>query len=133
MDRRRVLRMLAVSSLFLSALARKALAQAGTKPSDVPPLIPLGDGAQAQGLGLPADWNFVAPLKWNEVDASLKAGLNSALRDSSPITLAGIRVVRSSGQIETGSLDPVGAAVELPDSVSSIVAPADEVLSLDVL
>jgi hypothetical protein len=132
MDRRNVLGMLAVSGAVLSSLVRKAFAAADAAPGALPspPLIP---AEQASSLGLPSDWRFVAPRQWSSVDKSISARLNSALRDSSPIDLGGIRVVRASGQIETGRLDPVGLAVELPPALAGIVGPADEMLSLEVL
>ena len=111
MDRRSVLGMLAVSSVFLSSFMRKALGQSGP---DVPLSLPGASGEEAQSLGLPSDWRFVAPSQWKTVDATLAARLNPALRDNSPIELGGIRVMRSSGKIETGQLDPVGNSVELP-------------------
>ena len=49
-----------------------------------------------------------------------------------PIDLGGIKVTRS-GQIETGRLDPVGLAVELPPEVAALVSPADEALNLEVI
>ncbi len=130
MDRRSVLGMLAVSSVFLSSFMRKALGQPGP---DVPLSLPGASSEEAQSLGLPSDWRFVAPSQWKTVDATLAARLNPALRDNSPIELGGIRVMRSSGKIETGQLDPVGDSVELPPALAAIVTPADEALSLDVL
>src|SRR3990170_2783719 len=130
MDRRSVLRMLALSGVLLSSLARKALGQADP---DEAVSLPGATAEEAQRLGLPSDWRFVAPRQWGSVDASLAARLNPALRDSSPIDLGGIRVMRSSGKIETGKLDPVGASVELPPALMGIVAPADEALSLEAL
>ena len=132
MDRRSVLGMLAVSGVFLSSLVRKALAEADPAPGTLPSSPP-GPAPSAGNVGLPSDWRFVAPRQWSTVDKSISTRLNSALRDTSPIDLGGIRVVRSSGQIETGRLDPVGLAVELPPSLAGIVGPADEVLSLEVL
>jgi hypothetical protein len=135
MDRRGVLRLLAVSGVFLSSLTRKALAQATADAPSLPDpaSLPGASAEEAQSLGLPSDWRFVAPRQWGSVDASLKARLNSALRDSSPIDLGGINVARSSGKIETGKLDPVGASLPLPPALLGIIAPADEVLSLEVL
>jgi hypothetical protein len=130
MDRRGVLRMLAVSGVLLSSLARKALGQIAP---DEPVSLPGATAEEAQSLGLPSDWRFVTPSQWGKVDASLTAKLNPALRDTSPIDLGGIRVTRASGKIETGKLDPVGASVELPPALSGIVAPADEALSLEAL
>jgi hypothetical protein len=132
MDRRSVLGMLALSGVLLSSLVRKALGEDAAAPGALPsgPAAPANAGRH---LGLPSDWTFVAPRQWATVDASLEARLNSVLRDTSPIDLGGIRVVRSSGQIETGKLDPVGPAIELPPSLAAIVGPADEVLSLEVL
>ena len=130
MDRRSVLGMLAVSGVLLSSSMRKALGQSG---ADAPLALPGASGEEAQSLGLPSDWRFVAPSQWKTVDATLAARLNPALRDTSPIELGGIRVMRSSGKIETGQLDPVGNSVELPPSLDGIVVPADEALSLEVL
>ncbi len=106
MDRRSVLGMLALSGVLLSSLVRKALGEDAAAPGALPsgPAAPANAGRH---LGLPSDWTFVAPRQWATVDASLEARLNSVLRDTSPIDLGGIRVVRSSGQIETGKLDPV--------------------------
>ncbi len=129
-DRRSVLGMLAVSSVFLSSFMRKALGQSAP---DAPLSLPGASSEEAQSLGLPSDWRFVAPSQWKTVDATLAARLNPALRDNSPIELGGIRVMRSSGKIETGQLDPVGDSVELPPALAGIVTPADEALSLDVL
>jgi hypothetical protein len=130
MDRRGVLRMLAVSGIFLSSLARKALSQADP---DVPAALPGASAEETQSLGLPSDWRFVTPSQWQKVEDSLAARLNSTLRDSSPIDLGGIKVARSSGKIETGKLDPVGVSIDLPPSLAGVVLPADEALSLDVL
>ncbi len=122
--------MLAVSGVLLSSFMRKALGQSG---AGVPLSLPGASGEEAQSLGLPSDWRFVAPTQWKTVDATLAARLNPALRDTSPIELGGIRVMRSSGKIETGQLDPVGDSVELPPALDGIVTPADEALSLEVL
>ena len=122
--------MLAVSGVLLSSFVRKALGQ--TEP-DAPVSLPGAAEEAAQRLGLPSDWRFVAPAQWNTVDATLAARLNPALRDNSPIELGGIRVMRSSGKIEAGQLDPVGNSVEIPDALVGIVAPADEALSLEAL
>jgi hypothetical protein len=130
MDRRSVLGMLAVSGVLLSSFMRKAL---GQSEPDAPLSLPGASGEQAQSLGLPSDWRFVAPTQWNTVDATLTARLNPALRDNSPIELGGIRVMRSSGKIETGQLDPVGQSVEIPAALAGIVTPADEALSLEAL
>jgi len=130
MDRRSVLRMLALSSVLLSSFARKAIGQA---EPDQPLALPGASAEEAQSLGLPSDWRFVAPSQWGSVEESLAARLNPALRDSSPIDLGGIKVMRSSGKIETGKLDPVGTSVELPPPLLGIVAPADEALSLEAL
>jgi len=132
MDRRNVLGLLAVSGVFLSSLVRKVYAEADPAPGALPS-APLDPAQSAETIGLPSDWRFVAPLQWDSVDKSISTRLTSALRDTSPIDLGGIRVVRSSGQIETGRLDPVGLAVELPTSLAGIVGPSDEVLSLEVL
>jgi hypothetical protein len=87
----------------------------------------------AQSLGLPSDWRFVPPRQWRSVEQSLAARLNPALRDTGPIDLGGIKIMRASGEIAIGQLDPVGTFVELPESLSGIVAPADEALSLEAL
>lgn len=124
-DRRSVLGMLAVSGVLLSSFMRKAL---GQSEPDTPLSLPGASGEQAQSLGLPSDWRFVAPAEWNTVDATLTARLNPALRDNSPIELGGIKVMRSSGKIETGQLDPVGQSVEflrrLPASSSRPTRPS---------
>ena len=130
MDRRSVLGMLAVSGVLLSSFMRKAL---GQSDADAPVSLPGASGEAAQSLGLPSDWRFVAPTQWGTVDATLAARLNPALRDNSPIELGGIRVMRSSGRIETGQLDPVGDSVELPPALAGVVAPADEALSTEAL
>jgi hypothetical protein len=130
MDRRTVLRMLGVSSVLLSALARKAIGaspDATTTPANADAAL-----QQSARHGLPEDWQFVTPTRWATVDESLKTRLNSVLRDSSPIDLGGIKVARS-GQIETGRLDPVGLAVEIPPEVAALVQPADEALNLEVI
>ena len=127
MDRRLVLRMLALSGLLLSSLGRKVLAETA-KPADVPPQIPPVGGP----LGLPSDFRVVPPRRWNTVDAHLARRLDPTLRDTSPIDIGGISVSRA-GKIETGKLDPVGQAVDLPPSLDAIVLPADQALSLDVL
>ena len=117
MDRRSVLRMLAVSGVLLSSLTRKALgADAAADAS-----LPGASAEEAQSLGLPSDWRFIVPSQWETVDRSLQARLNSPLRDASPIDLGGIEVARSSGKIETGKLDPVGVSVELPPELAGIV------------
>ncbi len=130
MDRRSVLRMLGVSGVLLSSLVRKAMG------SSTDPAVTRANAdtalEQSARHGLPADWQFVTPRRWATVDDSLKTRLNSVLRDSSPIDLGGIKVTRS-GQIETGRLDPVGLAVELPPEVAGLVQPADEALNLDVI
>ena len=129
MDRRSVLRMLAVSGVLLSSLTRKALGADAAADASLP-----GASAEAaQSLGLPSDWRFIVPSQWETVDRSLQARLNSPLRDASPIDLGGIEVARSSGKIETGKLDPVGVSVELPPELAGIVTPADAALSLEVL
>ncbi len=128
MDRRKLLKMLAVSGMLLPSFARKALSQAAPKPADVPPLIPLtGDGQ-----GLPADWTFVEPKQWQTVERSLAAKMRLGLRAGAPVDVAGLRVGRS-GTIETGHLDPVGDPVALPASLADIVRPADEALSLEAV
>jgi hypothetical protein len=129
MDRRSVLRMLAVSGVLLSSLTRKALGADAAADASLP-----GASAEAaQSLGLPSDWRFIVPSQWETVDRSLQARLNSPLRDASPIDLGGIELARSSGTIETGKLDPVGVSVELPPELAGIVTPADAALSLEVL
>ena len=130
MDRRSVLRMLAVSGVLLSSLTRKALGQADVAGDAS---LPGASAEEAQSLGLPSDWRFIVPSQWETVDRSLQARLNSTLRDASPIDLGGIEVARSSGKIETGKLDPVGISVELPPELAAIVTPADAALSLEVL
>ena len=130
MDRRSVLRMLAVSGVLLSSLTRKALGQADAAGDAS---LPGASAEEAQSLGLPSDWRFIVPSQWETVDRSLQARLNSTLRDASPIDLGGIEVARSSGKIETGKLDPVGISVELPPELAAIVTPADAALSLEVL
>ena len=130
MDRRSVLRMLAVSGVLLSSLTRKSLAQADAAGDAS---LPGASAEEAQSLGLPSDWRFIVPSQWETVDRSLQARLNSTLRDASPIDLGGIEVARSSGKIETGKLDPVGVSVELPPALAAIVTPADAALSLEVL
>ncbi len=130
MDRRSVLRMLAVSGVLLSSLTRKALGQADVAGDAS---LPGASAEEAQSLGLPSDWRFIVPSQWETVDRSLQARLNSTLRDASPIDLGGIEVARSSGKIETGKLDPVGVSVELPPALAAIVTPADAALSLEVL
>jgi hypothetical protein len=129
MDRRRVLGMLGVSGVLLSSLVRKAL---GASPEAATSASPDQALEQSARHGLPEDWQFVTPARWDTVDESLKKRLNSVLRDSSPINLGGIEVTRS-GKIETGRLDPVGLAIELPPEVAGLVSPADEALSLEVL
>ncbi|MEZ5873887.1 MAG: hypothetical protein R3D30_03370 [Hyphomicrobiales bacterium] len=125
MNRRTLLKVLAFSSVLFSPLVRKAIAQNPPKPSDVPPMVPItGDG-----YGLPSDWTFVAPTQWETVERSLAAQMRPGLRADAPIDVAGIRVARA-GKIETGQLDPVGDPIDLPESVSGIVRPADEVLDL---
>ena len=130
MDRRSVLRMLAVSGALLSSLARRAIGQADAAGDAS---LPGASAEEAQSLGLPSDWRFIVPSQWETVDRSLQARLNSTLRDTSPIDLGGIEVARSSGKIETGKLDPVGISVELPPELAGIVTPADAALSLEVL
>lgn len=130
MDRRSLLRMLALSGVLLSSLTRRSLGQ-NLAPEDSPDL-PGATAEEAQSLGLPSDWRFVAPRQWETVDKSLQARLSSTLRDASPLDLGGIDVARS-GKIETGKLDPVGISVELPPALAGIVTPADEALSLEVL
>jgi hypothetical protein len=130
MDRRNLLKMLGLAGVLLFSAAGRAfskirLAAGEAAEADSPPAL---TGAR----GLPSDWRFVAPRNWQSVDASLKARLNSALRDSSPIDLGGIQVTRA-GKIEIGKLDPTGAAVDLPASLDAIVQPADEALNLEVL
>jgi hypothetical protein len=121
--------MLAFSGVLLSSLTRKALGQAGADDAS----LPGADAEEAQRFGLPSDWRFVPPTQWGSVEKSLQARLSSTLRDASPIDLGGISVVRSSGKIETGKLDPVGVSVELPPTLSSVVTQADEALSLEAL
>lgn len=128
MDRRKLLKMLAMSGVLLSSLARKAIAQSVPKPADVPPLIPI-DG---DGHGLPSDWTFVEPKQWQTVERSIAAQMRPGLRAGAPIDVAGLRVARGGG-IETGHLDPVGDPITLPASVADIVTPADEALSLDAV
>ncbi len=129
MDRRTVLGMLGVSGVLVSSLVRKAL---GASPEAATSADPDQALEQSARHGLPSDWQFVTPARWDTVDESLKKRLNSVLRDSSPIDLGGIKVTRS-GKIETGRLDPVGLAIELPPEVAGLVSPADEALSLEVL
>ena len=131
MDRRNVLKMLGVSGALLSSLVRKALGAAPDAAAQ--PATPDQVLEQAARRGLPSDWRFVTPEQWSTVDQALSARLNSVLRDNSPIDLGGIKVTRSSGQIEAGRLDPVGLAVDIPASVAELVIPADEALSLEVL
>jgi hypothetical protein len=129
MDRRTVLGMLGVSGVLLSSLVRKAL---GAPPEAAAAANPDQVLEQSAPHGLPSDWQFVAPARWDAVDDSLKKRLNSVLRDTSPIDLGGIRVTRS-GKIETGRLDPVGLAIDLPPEVAGLVSPADEALNLEVI
>jgi hypothetical protein len=129
MDRRTVLGMLGVSGVLLSSLVRKAL---GAAPAAAAAANPDQVLEQSAPHGLPSDWQFVAPARWDTVDDSLKKRLNSVLRDTSPIDLGGIRVTRS-GKIETGRLDPVGLAIDLPPEVAGLVSPADEALNLEVI
>jgi len=129
MDRRTVLGMLGVSGVLVSSLVRKAL---GASPEAATSADPDQALEQSARHGLPSDWQFVTPARWDTVDETLKKRLNSVLRDSSPIDLGGIKVTRS-GKIETGRLDPVGLAIELPPEVAGLVSPADEALSLEVL
>ena len=128
MDRRKLLKMLAMSGVLFSPLARKALAQNAAKPADVPPLVPI----EGNGHGLPADWTFVEPKQWQTVERSLAAQMRPGLRAGAPIDVAGLRVARG-GKIETGQLDPVGDPVALPESLDGIVKPADDVLSLEAV
>jgi hypothetical protein len=130
MDRRTVLGMLGVSGVLLSSLVRKAIG--GAPEAAATSANPDQVLAQSAQHGLPTDWQFVAPTRWTTVDESLKTRLNSVLRDASPIDLGGIKVTRS-GQIETGRLDPVGLAVELPPEVAALISPADEALNLEVI
>lgn len=124
MDRRSVLKLLAFAGAALHSFVHKA--RAGVTLS--------GAGAEeAQRLGLPSDFRFVVPNGWAQVEASLKARLDPSLRHAGPIDLGGIRILRSTGKIETGPLDPVAPAVELPASLDGVVLPADEALNLDVL
>jgi hypothetical protein len=129
MDRRTVLGMLGVSGVLLSSLVRKAI---GASPEAAAAANPDQVLEQSAPHGLPSDWQFVAPARWDTVDDSLKKRLNSVLRDTSPIDLGGIRVTRS-GKIETGRLDPVGLAIDLPPEVAGLVSPADEALNLEVI
>ena len=87
MDRRSVLRMLAVSGVLLSSLTRKALGQADAAADAS---LPGASAEAAQSLGLPSDWRFIVPSQWETVDRSLQARLNSPSRDASPIVLGGI-------------------------------------------
>ncbi len=128
MNRRGVLKLLALSGALLPAFARKGLAQASSSNTFT---LPGASAEQAQSLGLPSDWRFVVPHRWDRVERSLAARLT--LRDTSPIDLGGIKVMRSSGKIEAGQLDPVGASVPLPPSLAGIVLPADQALSLEAL
>lgn len=127
MNRRSVLRMLALSGLLLTSLGRRALAEAA-KSADAPPQFPPIEGPQ----GLPADFRFVAPRRWGTVDAQIARKLDPTLRDTAPLDIGGIPVTRA-GRIETGKLDPIGQAVDLPPSLDGIVTPANQGLSLDVL
>jgi hypothetical protein len=129
MDRRTVLGMLGVSGVLLSSLVRKALGATSEAAAAANPDQVL---EQSAPHGLPSDWQFVAPARWDTVDDSLEKRLNSVLRDTSPIDLGGIRVTRS-GKIETGRLDPVGVAIDLPPEVAGLVSPADEALNLEVI
>lgn len=128
MDRRLVLRLLALSGLLLSPLGRKALAGAVAPAAEPGAPVPPLEGPQ----GLPSDFRFVAPRRWGTVDAQIARKLDPTLRDSSPIDIGGIPVTRA-GKIETGKLDPIGQAVDLPPSLDGIVTPADQALSLEVL
>jgi hypothetical protein len=130
MDRRSVLKLLALGGVLLPASLRNAFAQA---EAGAPVDLPGASTEAAQSLGLPSDWRFVPPQQWASVEKSLEARLNPALRDTSPIDLGGIRVMRASGKIETGELDPVGQSVELPAGLADVVLPADEALSLEAL
>lgn len=127
MDRRTVLKALGAFGVLMSSLARKTLGAASEAAANPDQVL-----AQSARHGLPSDWQFVAPARWDMVEASLRKRLNSALRDASPIDLGGIQVARS-GKIETGRLDPVGLAVDLPPELAEVVVPADEALSLEVL
>lgn len=131
MDRRSVLKLLAVAGVLLPSFLKKALAQ--SEPVAPATSLPGATAEEAQSLGLPSDWRFVAPRQWGSVEKSLQARLNPALREAGPIDLGGIKVMRASGKIETGQLDPVGSSVDLPENLSGIVTPADEALSLEVL
>ena len=122
--------MLAVSGVLLSSLTRKALGQADAAADAS---LPGAAAEEAQSLGLPSDWRFVAPEPVGDRrQEPASAAQLRRLRDASPIDLGGIKVARS-GKIETGKLDPVGISVELPPALAGIVTPADEALSLEVL
>lgn len=123
MDRRKLLKLLAVAGLLLSPTLRKSLAQTA-KPADVPPLVPIA----GDGQGLPADWTFVEPAQWQTVERSLARQMRPGLRAGTPIDVAGLRVAR--GRIEAGHLEPVGEPIALPPSLADIIKPADEVLDL---
>ena len=124
MDRRKLLKMLALYGVLFAPIARKALAQGAVKPADVPALLPI----QGDGHGLPSDWTFVEPAQWQTVERSLAAQMRPGFRAGAPIDVAGLRVTR--GRIEAGHLDPVGEAIALPASLDDIVKPADAALSL---
>jgi len=130
MDRRSVLKLLALAGAFFPPLIRKGLCAAEAEAAISLP----GAGAEeAQRLGLPADFRFVVPNQWAEVDSSLRARPSPTLRHAGPIDLGGIRILRSTGEIDTGSLDPVTPAIELPASLDGVVLPADEALNLAAL
>ncbi len=132
LDRRGVLRMLAVGGIFLASLGRKALGQVGPAPSNNTARAG-GATLRAKDFGLPSDWRFVEPRRWGSVVASLTKRLQSPSPRRAFIRFGNIRVGQASGEIESGSLDPVGQAVELPASVAGIVAPANDVLNLEVI
>ncbi len=73
MDRRNVLRMLALSGVFLSSAIGRAFPKIRLAADETPPAAP---PALAGAQGLPSDWRFVAPRQWQSVDRSLKARLN---------------------------------------------------------
>ena len=130
MDRRSVLRMLAVSGVLLSSLTRKVARPRRRGGRRFAPRRQRPRRRKASAS--PPTGASSLPGNGRPSTRACKPGSTPPLRDASPIDLGGINVARS-GKIETGKLDPVGISVELPPELAGIVTPADEALSLEVL
>ncbi|MGD9785412.1 MAG: hypothetical protein AB7E80_06300 [Hyphomicrobiaceae bacterium] len=89
-------------------------------------------GGDPGSLGLPSDFRLRLPSR---IDAAARSAPDAAEAVSSDALLevGGVRVNRATGEIDLGSLAPVGPLVPLAGEAAAVVGNAVDVLALDVL